>query len=113
MTTSFWKIWITAKSEEKALRVFEGALAHMNCCARNIIIEPYAKINGFVIRFEIELESEDWNDRVVEVAAKGQRIAVGWILCGDIEQDGSGWSNEIKLPGAVSMEWWLGIRIPN
>ena len=110
MTTSFWKIWVTAKTEEKALRVFEGALARMDCHALNIVIEPYPKIEGFVIHFEIELESSNWNDRVVEVAAKGQRVATGWILCGDIQQDGNGWSNEVRVPGAVSMEWWLGVQ---
>jgi hypothetical protein len=81
----------------------------MDCHAQHITIEPDPKINGFVIRFEIELESKTWNDRVVEVAARGQRGATSWILCGDIQQDGSGWSNEVHVPSAVSMEWWLGV----
>ena len=49
MVISYWKIWVVTKTEEKAVRVFESAMARMNCQAQHIAIEPYPKLNGFVI----------------------------------------------------------------
>src|SRR3954453_5119780 len=71
---SFRKMWTEAKSEEKALRVFERVRRTLGREALDRSVEPYPKITGFVVAFWIELESQAWNDSVVEVIALGQGV---------------------------------------
>ena len=107
---SFWKIWTEAKSEEKALRVSERVRCNLGREVLDRSVEPYPKIRGFVVAFWIELESQAWNDSVVEVIALGQRVGYQWTLSGDILTDTSGWSNEAGVSGVRSIQWMLDRR---
>jgi hypothetical protein len=107
---SYWKMWTEAKSEEKVLRVFERVRRNLGREALDLSIEPYPKITGFVVAFWIELESQTWNDSVVEVIALGQRVGRQWTLSGDILTDTDGWSNESSVSGVRSIQWMLDRR---
>ena len=107
---SFWKMWTEAKSEEKALRVFERVRGNLGREALDRGVEPYPKIMGFVVAFWIELESQAWNDSVVEVIALGQRVGYQWTLSGDILTGTDGWSNESNVSGVRSIQWMLDRR---
>jgi hypothetical protein len=104
---SLWKIWVEAKSEEKALRVSERVRHLLGREAVDQDIEPDPKIAGFLVVFWVELESEVWNDCVVELIELGQRIGHEWLLCGDILADPSGWSKKPRVPGVRAIEWFL------
>lgn len=105
---SLWKAWIEAKSEEKALRVFDDLRQALGREVLDPRLEPYPKIDGFVVTFWAELESRSWNDSVVELIELGQRVGYGWILRGDIRVDPDGWSNEPSVPGVRSIQWIHG-----
>jgi hypothetical protein len=70
-------------------------------------VEPYPKIPGSLVVFCVVLESEAWNDCVVELIELGQRVGRGWILSGDILGDPSGWSNKPRVSGVKAIEWIL------
>jgi hypothetical protein len=103
-------MWTEAKSEEKALRVFERVRHNLGREALDRSVEPYPKIAGFVVAFWIELESQAWNDSVVEVIALGQRVGYQWTLSGDILTDTDGWSNKPSVSGVSSIQWMLDRR---
>lgn len=105
---SIWKMWTEARTEAKALRVFERARQAIGREATDRHIEPYPKIEGFVVTFRVELESQAWNDSAVELIELGQRVGYGWILCGNILADPSGWSNDSSVPGVKSIQWIHG-----
>ncbi len=107
---SFWRMWTEAKSEEKALRGFELVRGKLGREALDQSVEPYPKITGFVVAFWIELESQAWNDSVIEVIALGQRVGYQWTLSGDILTDTEGWSNEPTVSGVRSIQWMLNRR---
>jgi hypothetical protein len=104
---SLWKIWIEAKSEQKALRVSEQVRRILGRETEGQDIEPYPKISGFLVRFCVELGGEAWNNCVIEVIEMGQRVGHEWILSGDIGNDPSGWSNQPSIPGVKAIEWIL------
>jgi hypothetical protein len=51
---SLWKVWTDARTEVKALRVFERFARNLGGEPLDRRLEPYPKTGGFVIRFEIE-----------------------------------------------------------
>jgi hypothetical protein len=104
---SLWKIWVEAKSEDKALRVSERVRGLLGREAVDQDIEPYPKIAGFLVIFWVELRSEAWNDCVVELIELGQRVGHEWILSGEILGDPSGWSNKPRVSGVKAIEWLL------
>jgi len=53
------------------------------------------------------LESDQWNDAVVETIGLGQRVGYGWLLYGSIYDDPSGWSNRTNVSGVESIKWSL------
>lgn len=59
---------------------------------------------------DVELESQAWNDSVVEVIARGQRVGYQWSLSGDILTERDGWSNESSVSGVRLIEWVLDRR---
>ncbi|MEP7219543.1 MAG: hypothetical protein ABI876_11540 [Bacteroidota bacterium] len=71
------------------------------------IIEPYPKINGFAVMLSVRINSEAWNDAVVEAIDHGQRVGSGWLLGGSIYEDARGWCNRSSVSGVVCMEWNL------
>jgi hypothetical protein len=107
MANISWKIWTRTTTEKKALEVYRRALKRMGKQAQLVSIEPYPKINGHVILFEIELESEAWNDRIIEAIRLGQTIASGWILTGNVIDDPGGWASRVNDSGVENMEWSL------
>ena len=58
--------------------------------------------------FWVELESQAWNDSVVELIELGQRVGYRWILGGDILVEPDGWSNESSVSGVRSIQWIHG-----
>jgi hypothetical protein len=104
---SLWKIWVEAKSEGQARRVSERARRILGREAVDQRVEPYPKPPGLLVVFCVALESEAWNDCVVEPIELGQRLGRGWILSGDILGDPSGWSNNPRVSGVKAIEWIL------
>lgn len=104
---SVWKIWVDARTETKARVLLSRVLKKMRCTAEVRWIEPYPKINGFVVCFSISIESQRWNDAVVETIELGQRFAHGWGLGGGIYQDPEACSNRTSISGVVMAEWQL------
>ena len=100
-------MWITAKTELKARRVYARVADLMATPASALTVEPYPKIDGFVVRFQVVLTSQTWNDAVVEAIALGQCFASGWYLTGAITQDPSATSNQISVAGVAMAEWRL------
>ena len=104
---SLWKIWVEAKSEDKALRISERVRRALGGEVVGQSVEPDPKTTGFLVAFWVDLGSEAWNDGVVEVIELGQRVGHGWILSGDVLGDPSGWSNEPRVSGVKAVEWSL------
>jgi hypothetical protein len=104
---SLWRIWVEAKSEDKALRMFERVRRILDRDAVDQSVEPYPKSTGFLVVFWVELRSKTWNDCVVELIELGQRVGHAWVLSGDILGDPSGWSNEPRVSGVKSIQWVL------
>ena len=87
------------------MNVLRRVLKKMNREAQIVSLEPYPKINGHVLRFVIELESEAWNDGIVECFRLGQTVASSWSLYGDVVSDPSGCSSNVSDSGVDSIEW--------
>jgi hypothetical protein len=104
---SIWKLWVTAKTEPAARRVYSRLIDRMAHPASVLSIEPYPKTGGFIVAFQIILASQEWNDAVVEVIALGQRVAYGWYITGSILEDSSATSNKVSVAGATMVEWQL------
>ena len=100
-----WKIWTRTNTEKKAREVLSRVLKRMGRQAQVVSVEPCPKINGHVIRFIIELESDGWNDQIIEAFRIGQRAAAGWSLIGSVIDDPGGWSSSVSDSGVVAMEW--------
>lgn len=107
---SYWKMWTEAKSQEKALRVFERVRGRLDREALDRTVDPYPKIMGFVVAYWIEMESQSWNDSVVEVIGLGQRVGYQWALSGNVLTDMDGWSNESSVSGVRSIQWMMDRR---
>jgi hypothetical protein len=105
---SLWKFWTDARTEAKALRVFERVQRALGREVLDLCVEPYPKIGGFVVTFWVELESQAWNDSVVELIELGQRVGYGWILSGRVLAEPEGWSNESSVSGVKSIQWIHG-----
>jgi hypothetical protein len=103
-------MWTEARTEVKALRVFERFRLNLDREVPDRSIEPYPKIAGHVVSFWIELESRSWNDAIVEAIALGQRVGYQWTLSGDILFFPEGWSNNSNVPGIRSMHWMMDRR---
>ena len=102
-----WRIWCDARTEQKALKLYHCVIDAIGREATRRKIEPYPKINGYVIEFDVALASQAWNDAVVEVIELGQRFATGWQLVGSIERDPQAISNQPCVAGVVMAVWWL------
>lgn len=107
--TTFWKIWTRTNSEEKALKVLNRLLNSMGRTAQVISVDPHlepeAKLNGHIVRFSIALESENWNDQIIECFCIGQRVAYGWGLMGNVIDDPGGCSSTVSDSGVAGIEW--------
>ncbi len=77
---SFWRIWCDARTQQKALKLYNRVTSALGRDVTLRSIEPYPKINGFMINFDLPLASQTWNDAVVEVIRLGQCFAVGWQI---------------------------------
>lgn len=64
---SFWRIWCDARTQQQAVKLYNRVTDATGHAMTLRSIEPYPKINGFVIDFELPLTSETWNDAVLEV----------------------------------------------
>jgi len=104
---SFWRIWCDAHTQPKAFKLYNRVIDALEREVTLHSIEPYSKINGFVIDFELPLNSEAWNDAVVEVIELGQHFAVGWQLFGTIQHDLDAISNQTSITGVVMAQWFL------
>ncbi|HEY2292896.1 MAG TPA: hypothetical protein VGM86_19510 [Thermoanaerobaculia bacterium] len=104
---SVWKIWVNARTEAKARILLSRVLKKMHCTAEVRWIEPYPKIDGFVVCFSIPVESQRWNDAIVETIERGQRFAHGWDLDGSIYENPEAASNRTSISGVVMAEWRL------
>ncbi len=104
---SSWNLWVTTKNKEKAQRLYSKVIEQMGRAAQLCSIEPYPKIDGFVVSFKIELDSQQWNDAVVETISLGQRFAYAWHLTGEIEGSPEATSHQTNIPGVVMAAWWL------
>lgn len=102
-----WKIWVNARTEEKALKLCDRILVRMEQDAAEKSAEPYPKTGGFVVSFVTELGGGRWNDAVIEAISLGQRVGHGWVLTGSVEDDPGGWSNRTSVSGVESIEWTL------
>lgn len=69
-------------------------------------VEPEEK-EGYLVSFRIELESEGWNDAIIECFCLGQQVASGWCLLGSIQDDPGGFSNHVSDSGVETLEWSL------
>ncbi len=104
---SLWKVWVDAKTTSKAHRVVARVYRNLGGDVSNQCIEPYSKIGGFVVSFEMDHADSTWNDCVIEVIELGQRVGYGWVFAGDVRQDPSGWSNKSNVSGVTAIEWIL------
>ena len=102
-----WKIWVDAKTEEKALKLLNRVTKRMAKEVFDETIEHYPKTGGFVVCFSNRIEAEHWNDAVVETIGLSQRIGYGWHLSGNIYDDPGGWSNKANISGGDSIQWML------
>ncbi len=109
---SIWKLWVTAKTEQTARRIYTRVTGRIAYPATLLTIEPYPKTEGFVVTFQVTLASQTWNDAVVEVIALGQRVAYGWFMTGSITDDPSATTNQISVAGVTMAEWRLIDREP-
>ena len=103
----FWRIWCDARTEQKALKLYHRVIDAIGGEATRPKIEPYPKINGFMIAFDVALASQAWNDAVVEVIELGQRFAIGWQLVGNIKRDSQAISNQTHVARVKVAEWRL------
>jgi hypothetical protein len=104
---SRWKLWVTARTQEKAARVYARVIERMARHPDLLTIEPYPKIDGFVVTYAVPLQSREWNDAIVEVIDLGQRFAHGWCLSGAITQDPSASAHQTSVAGVSMAQWWL------
>jgi hypothetical protein len=107
MPKSLWKIWTRSSKEKNSMEVFRRLLKKMDRQAEIISIEPYPKINGYVIQFSIKIESDSWNDQIIEAFLIGQRVASGGALTGNVIDDPGGWSSDVSDSGVHSITWSL------
>lgn len=104
---TFWRIWCDARTQQKAIKLYNRVIDALGCEAMLRSIKPYPKINGFVIDFELPLTSQTWNDAVMEAIQLGQCFAAGWQLSGNIAKDPDASSNQSSVSGVVMAQWWL------
>lgn len=104
---SLWKVWLDVKTRDKAQQILGRVYGILGEKVFLQSIEPYWKTGGFVVGFEMDHGDKSWNECVVEVIERGQRVGYQWIFTGDVRQDPSGWSNHPNVPGVRSIEWIL------
>lgn len=102
-----WSVWVNARTREAAQRVYERAHQKLGREIDQLSFEPYPKLNGWTILFQMPIVATTWNDGVVEGIALGQRISNKWILLGDVYHNLTGWSDEPTIAGIVGVEWIL------
>ena len=103
---SYWTIWVDAKSEAKTLKVYDRVISKMAVEPLDRKVEKYHK-GGYKISFQLSHSSAEWSNLIFLLLATGQRIANQWIITGDIQQDASAWSNDVREPGVSSIHWQL------
>lgn len=98
------KIWVNAKTTDKTVRLLKKVEEKLGKELAETIIESYPKINGFVVRFVLSIENENWNDSVLETISIAQRIGYAWQIGGRIEDEFSIYSNKASVFGVESIE---------
>lgn len=105
MRNTFWKIWTKTNNEKNATNVLRRVLKKMNRQAQIVSLEPYPNISGHVLRFVIELESETWNDQIIECFHTGEKVAYSWSLTGNVADDPGGFSSKVGDCGVEAIKW--------
>jgi hypothetical protein len=99
-----WRIFIESAKETKAVKVFARFCGELGVSIDGLVLEPYHK-GGYVASFETQLESDQWNDCVVEIIALGQRVAYQWLITGSVHDSLDGWSSDSRVSGITNV-WW-------
>ena len=105
---SKWKLFLDAKSKERSTKILNKVSNLLKRDIRNEKVESSSETGGYVVMFEVNMESSRWNDGLVEVIELGQKIGDGWTLSGSVKKDPQGWSNRpSRVAGVISISWLL------
>ena len=105
---SKWKLFLDEKSEKRSEKILDKVSSLLGRDIRKEKVKKSPQTGGYVVMFEVKMESSRWNDAVVEVIELGQRIGEGWTLNGSVKQDLQGWSNRPSgAAGIISISWIL------
>ena len=98
------KIWVNAKNEDNAIKLLERLEEKLGKKLFEINVEPYTKINGFVISSTLFAETNNWNDSVVETIALAQKIGNWCSINGRINEEFLIGSNKTNISGIESFD---------
>lgn len=99
MLVSNWTIFVDAKTREKAEKVLTRAAGNLGRGLVAVGIESYEKTGGYKITFRVELESNSWNDAVVETLVLGQQVGSRWQLWGHVLEEWGAVASESSISG--------------
>ncbi len=97
------KIWVSAKTEDKAIKLIKRLEGKFERALSEITIEPYLKINGFVITSILSIDNDNWNDSVVAAITLAQSVGYGWQIGGNISEEFLIGSSKTNISGIESI----------
>lgn len=103
MMKARWKIFVEAKTEQKADKVIQKFFDQLSLDHTDLEISAYHK-GGFAASFTSTLPVENWAETVVITLHEAQHVGRNWILSGDITQELDAWSNDARISGIKSMQ---------
>lgn len=112
MYTSLWTFHLDASYQKGAEIVLHQCIKTLQCQPGGHSLEA-ATIGGFRATLNISHEGPaSWPEALYEVMLQAQRLGVGWVLLGHLEDDphailNRDFHSRIKVPGLSWAEWQL------
>lgn len=112
---SRWSIFIDAKTQDKAEKVFSRFHKQFGSLITDLKTEPYHK-GGFKTEFTCTGTNtgngSNWPAMIYHTLQLAQRVGNSWILDSDIEYELDAWSNESTVSGVTNLHVVLTYNNP-
>jgi len=101
-----WRIFVDCKSSASASALASKLFQLASRTPGSIAVEPYHK-GGHLITAATVLSETSWPHCVLESLSLAQRVARGWSITGNIQEELDAWSNESSVSGVTSIHLQL------
>ena len=99
----YWRVFVDCKASASASSLSSKLFKLVSRTPTSVAVEPYHK-GGHVITATITLVETSWPNCVLEALSLSQKVARGWSITGNIEEELDAWSNESSVSGVTSVQ---------